>query len=58
VQEWAAPGLLDALDLGLTLGMALSEAADRRRDEIRAIVDEIDREPPGGRRTPSQPTVP
>ena len=48
VREWAALGLLDALDLGLALGTSVSEETEQRRDAIRAIVEEIDREPPGG----------
>jgi hypothetical protein len=45
VREWAALGLLDALDLGLATGMTVSDDAEQRRDEVRAIVEEIDRSP-------------
>jgi hypothetical protein len=46
-RRWA---WLDALDLGIALGMAVSEQAEQRRDAIRAIVEEIDQQPPEGHR--------
>jgi hypothetical protein len=43
VREWAA---LDAVDLGEQLGLLHDDEAERRREAIRAAVEDLERSPP------------
>jgi hypothetical protein len=43
VREWAGLAMLDAIDLGDQLGMLDLAEADRRREAIRAAIDDLER---------------
>jgi hypothetical protein len=43
VREWTALAALDAIDLGELLGMLHDVEAVRRRGEIRAAIDDLER---------------
>lgn len=46
VREWAALAALDAIDLGEQLGLLHADEAERRREAIRAAVEDLERSPP------------
>jgi hypothetical protein len=45
LREWAALAALDAIDLGDRLGMLADLEAERRREAVRAVADDLDRPP-------------